>query len=546
MSNVDDISKLKMDPKTTLKASDIHVHDFSFTGNTASTVNDDILEKMSRSAHRAARSQSQSESSIRMGAVDVDFSSLRADLGDDGPEGPALREAKRLVNEQQYETALDKLEEVFQIIPHHHEAVYLQAYCQFQLKRLKEALQTVYRLKDVVLSNRLQTRVRSLKVDIRSQTVPQAARVYTAAVKTRDVSRPIQKLREFAAADPEVGNFHHFLASVLVVGKQLDEARTAAAHGLEVCETDREELEQLLREIEKRFLPRILRPARTQFREKKYAQASATLAALSADVKTTALWESFNGYVDQLTGKGKKNGGLFSRFKAGSINARENPPGTPAEVRELFEYLVEPEMKAARIAVEKPDYTAAERALTSAVAIAPGFSIANHMLATCLYKRVGASVKQKIGKDLDDAGAKQLRRCKERLDEARGYAAACKRDPDIPDGQLLLNSIDQMRKDIDEVVTRHETQSHDAKLVNKAIEEFIPVLVKIIMLNNAKTPHEIRRLAEDLYSNLQRLRSELPSLKRQCKGAQAKQIMDLVRTKFVEPNYKTLRRAMNR
>lgn len=542
MSDANQLAQLKMDAKTTLKASDIHIHNFTFENKESRTAGRDILDQVVRAARQATESQPQS--SLKVGEFDLDFDSLRADLGDETPEDSALREARALIKQEQYQLALNKLAEVFHIAPHHHEAIYLKALCKFKLKHVKASLTTLLELKGAVLKNRLRTRVRALKEDIRRQTIPTAARAYAGAVKAKNAKDCIAPLREYAEADPEVGKFHYFLTGAYLINQQITEARETALNGLQVCETDRDELEQLCQDIDRQLVPRLLNPARDHFRSRKYRDAAAVLANVPADVKATSLWKTFDAYVAQFNGS--KGGGLFSRKFAGGVKETRDPPGTSVEIKELYEYLVEPEMNTARTALEANRLPNAERALRLALNCTPTFTVANHMLATCVYQRVGAKVKEKVGKDIQDSDVRVLQGLKKELNDVRNHAVAGSRDSEIRDGKRLLKSIDEMCGEIDKVVEKHETLAHDARLVNKTIDDFIQVLLQTLELNAATSPWEIRRLAESLYGKLSSMRSEVKSARAKCKGSQAREILSLVLDRFVEPNFTVLRRAMGR
>lgn len=542
MSDANQLAQLKMDAKTTLKASDIHIHNFAFENKGSRSTGRDILEEVARAARQATESRPQS--SLKVGEFEVDFDSLRADLGDESPEDAALREARGLIKQEQYQLALSKLGEVLEVAPHHHEAIYLKALCKFKLKHLKAALTILLELKDAVLKNRLRTRVRALKEDIRQQTIPTAARAYAGAVKAKDAKDCIVPLREFVETDPEVGKFHYFLTGAYLINKQITEARETALNGLKVCETDREELEQLCCDIDREIVPRFLGPARDHFRTRKYRDAAAVLADVPNDVKVTSLWKTFDGYVAQFNGG--KRGGLFSRKVTAGMKDTRDPPGTPAEIKELYEYLVEPEMNTARTALEANQLPNAERALQLALRCTPTFTVANHMLATCVYQRVGAKVKERIGKDIQDNDVRVLLGLKKELKDVRNHAVTGSRDTEIRDGKRVLKSIDEMCSEIDKVVDKHQTQTHDAKLVNKAIDDFIQVLLQMLELRTATSPWEIRRIAESLYGKLSSMRNEVRSARGKCKGSEAREVLSVVLDKFVEPNFTMLRRAMGR
>lgn len=534
MSDASQLQMMKMDTKTTLKASDIHFRDFSLDAKAAPSLGGDVLDRI----NRAARQPTQSAGAITLGAVDVDFGSLRADLGDEGPEAKLLREAKRLVNERQYAPAIGRLHEVLALDPHHHEAIYLIAFCQFHLKQVSAAATTLGPLHNAELSNRLRTRVRGLRDDIRQVTLPAAAKIYEAAIKSQPAAeKAVEPLAEFVANDPGMGKFHCFLAGTLLVAQLAAEARQAVARAREMAETDQEELEQIAAMIDRRLFS----PAREHFRAKRYVEARKSLAEMPESTYVLPMWRSFDGYLQYLAESGR----LKSRGGAGGT---VEPPGSRETINALFEFLAAPEMKQARDAIGRSDRPAAEKSLRAALQYVPPYSVANHLLATCVYQRVGANVKGLIGSDLDDDKARQLHACKKELDAAAPLAECAAGDREISDAASLLGSIRQMSQEIETVVDRFEAQAHDAPLVNKLIDDFIPVLMGVvelnIMLSGSPSPWEVRSKVVELHSRLSKSRSELPRLRKECRGNNAREIIDLVMEKFIEPNYQVLHGVM--
>jgi tetratricopeptide (TPR) repeat protein len=546
MADASQLNQLKMDTKTTLKASDIRIHNFSIDARGSNAAGVDVMEQMARAARKTAQSQS-SGGGIKAAPIELDYSSLRADLGDEGPEGPPLREAKRMISQQHFDDALAKLEEVLTLAPDHHEAYYLQALCHHKKNRVQPALETLRKLRTFSLSNRLKTLVRVLQEEIRQQILPKATQIYEGAMKGKNGEQAIEQLRQFAECDPDVGKFHCYLAGALFVGKRVLEARQAAANGLEVCDSDREDLQTLYDLIDKRCMTEVLDPARRLFRTKQYAAAEQALQSAPAEFHKLPQWQAFHGFAERLAGKG--GGGFFARLLGGGAAAHE-PPGTPDVVRALYEFLVEPEMNAARAAITANNHAAAEPALQAAIGFTPGFALANHMLATCVYQRVGQQVAEKIGQDLDDRKANELRICKQQLDNVRERAVVASRDKDQVDGARLLASIDEMRSQIETVVVKYEVQIHDAKLVNQVIDDFFEVIIRLIMIEaaikNSSSRHEILRTANELYDRVVAMRNRLPTLRGQCRGTEARQIMDNLKKNFVDPHYNMLSKIMGR
>ena len=71
MADANQLASLKMSTTTTLKASDIRIHDFQIDGKSTPLLGDDLVERVSQAARQAA--QSRPQTGLRLGAIDVDF-----------------------------------------------------------------------------------------------------------------------------------------------------------------------------------------------------------------------------------------------------------------------------------------------------------------------------------------------------------------------------------------------------------------------------------------------------------------------------------------
>lgn len=539
MSQANDLAQLKMEQKTTLKASDIHVHDFRIDARERGGADEDIFDQINRAARQT--SQSQTASTLRVSAIETGFDGLRAQLGDDEPKDVLLREAKGLVHQKEYDQALAKIDEIFAIDEHHQESRYLQAYCFQCLGRTDDALSTLLILRGAVLTNRLQACVHSLKEEIRQQTIPDAAKIYREAVKSKKASSAVGRLRQYAEADPGSGKLRFFLVAALLIDKQLVEAREVAILGLEDCEDGRDELQQLLRSIDTRVIPKWLGPARESYRKGNYREAARRLDEVAEQASSNALWITFHKFMEEYK---SKRGGLISRLLPGSVKTVEAPGDLDAR-NELYEFLVKPEMAAARRAIDSDRFDSAEKALTAAVGYTPYYSLPNHLLATCVYQRVGKTVKQRLGKDLDASGAKQLASCKQQLDAAAGFAKIGCRDPAIEDARQVAAQINTMQKEIQAVLKKYEDQVHDAKIVNATIEELLTVFKSVAQVMSLRDPAQIRTQVHSLHSTLARMRKSLASHQKSCRGPEARKLVVSIRSNFVDPLYNELNKVIH-
>src|SRR5436190_9384017 len=243
MPDASDLARLKMDTKTTLKASDIRIQssDVNTASKTAGAT--DIMERFQRAAAQTA--QSMPASGLAVAAVDVDFDSLQVNFGDQGPEAGPLRDARRLIAERKFSPALPVLAQVLAACPRHQEGTYLKAYCEHQLGRSQQALKSLRDLDEAAVSNRLRTKMRVLREEIRSKMLPRASKTFAGVTKARQLGEALGVLKEYVECDPGMGQYHYFVAAALIVGKKWTEAQLALQEGLRLADCGREELEQL-------------------------------------------------------------------------------------------------------------------------------------------------------------------------------------------------------------------------------------------------------------------------------------------------------------
>lgn len=537
-SGTDDVAKLKMDSRTTLKADDIRIEHFEFTGKAAADP-DSVMDRIAKAADQAQQTSAAASASIKLGDFDTfDVSSLSAGLGNQGPEVAVLREVRGLMSQEKYGEALAKLDELFELNDTHHEGLYLKAVSHERLEERIKALRVLSQLDGYQLVPRLQTRVRNLRITIRDIYVSRAAQMYRRALKSKDTDRAIRTLDELVQVDADCGKYFYFLAALQMVSGDSAKAIETARGGLEVCTTDRAELETFLSDLESRFLTQQLLPARKHFRQGKRKDCLAALNAVPAEARNP-LWKTFHGYAEKLAGGGGflATIGLSKKKPADTV-----PPGPQREADALYEFLVAPEMKEANEALEGKKFNKAEKALNQAITLTPPYPTANLLYANCVYRRVGDDVRRLIGQDIEDTQAKKLQQHLQSLRSAGARATVACNDRALTDAPRLAKSVNDMTSELEKVLKTYEDRKHDASIVNAAVDQFIDVLVQ--MLTAVSGGINSRGQLERLYRSMKDMDSGLASKKRRCHTAEARELMDQL-SGFVRPQLKQLQQVCN-
>ncbi len=529
-TNPDDLQRLKMTATTRLKASDISIRDFDLRSTARRRQQEEIRGRLDDLARTPEAVSDRPPATLTLGAFDVDFGSLASGLVDESPADKLLREAQNSIRAERYPEALATLGKVLELEPRHPKALYFCALCQYRMQQPIKALKTLCSIDGQTASNRLNTQIRLLREELRDACLPAVQRLYAAAVKAKKPQQAIEKLQEMIQLDPTVGRYYEFLAGLLYLAERYEEAAEVAARGLENCQTDRQRLEEFCAKLTGRRITQSLNPARKQFRARKFAEARQSLHELPPMLHRDPLWNTFDGYLERLTARG---GGLKALF-ASKDRTGIDPPGTPREAEALYEYLVEPEMRAARKALEAAQSRTAERALLAALEHVPRFPLANELYAKCVYQRVADDVKRRIDKELTDEDLSRLRSGRDTLAEARPYAVLATADPDSTDAQQLLQSLDSMIKQIDDLLTQYEIRKHDAKIVNEAVVEFIEILVLILSGIDSREKFYL------IFNRMSAFAKDIARRKRACKLPEAKRIMDKL-DEIISPNLRTLR-----
>ncbi len=498
----------------TLRAG-VQVEEFKMKGKAGA---DGFASKLAEMADKARRQTAGPDASIRIDAIGRDFGLPPAD-----PVAALIAEAKRLAAAQRYGEALKVLGRALKQSPGHHEALYLGAFCYAAQKEYVKALRLLLPLRAARLEGGLEARVEALRGEIRQRLFATVVVKNLEALATGQHDESIAQLRELVAADPDVGVYHFLLTGTLMAAGRLEEALAAADGGLKVCPVeDRAQLVELRRQVEGQHVAKLLEPARRHFRKKDYRRARAELARVPEAYQEAPLYVTFDGYLGRLEGGGGVLG-LLGLRKAGAEAV--DPPGNPREVDALYFFLVGADLRQgqAQMNAGRPDEALAT--LRGALQAAPRFAFANYLAAGCIHLRFFQAITG--GKPLDLAASLA------ELSQAREYAVAGARDPEIQDARALLRVIEATLQQLRRVEEESRAARQEAALVNPVIEEFLGVMKRAEGgIRSAKHFDEVK-------GRLKALRDRLPSVARKVTSAQGKQaVSDL--SAAVEGNWKQL------
>jgi tetratricopeptide (TPR) repeat protein len=348
--------------------------------------------------------------------------------GKAGQQTAKLDEARRLIGEKKYREALTPIDEVLRESPSLPDARYLRALCQFSMGELEPALECLDQMARAGLDGQFESRLRLLRTQIREQLTPPVVLETALMTAVGQADAALARLDRLIMLDPDGAIFHLLRAHTLLLGNRLADAARAARQAEPHCHGgDREALQALSREIELRELKEKLKPAREYFRSWQYRKARASMEVYRSQYGKHSLWTTFHGYLEAL------GGGLLSK---GRSPQELGPLGSPKELDELYFFLVQKEIQAAKPLMNTKDFVGAEQALEPALQFAPRFPYLNFLLALCAHESLGQSAEAKKPPPLQEALA--------RMKKAREFAQAAIPDPEIENAPELLAAIDQV------------------------------------------------------------------------------------------------------
>ena len=426
---------------------------FKKSSKSAGSGEDNFLDALRQMQEKArARTAPSLAGGIKLGAA-VDFG-LASSLGiAESGAAKLLKEARELIDAQQYHRALPTLDEALREYPAEHEAAYLKGVCFNALNRFEEALRAIAPLRNnPTVKNRLATRVRALREDVRGKLMDPVFTEFMVLLQAGQLERATARFRDLAALDPEFWYCQYLLSGILMMLGRLEESFAAAQAGFDVCVgPERETLAGLRNNLVVKLAKQKLGPACTLYKTGKYGQARALLRGLDARVQAASLCVTFASYLDEL--EAKRRG-----------PADVEPPGLPDAVEELYWFLLENELSEVKTLIHQEKHERAEQVLRASHGYAPRFPFINFLYGTCLYRRLGRQFDAATPPSLDEAIAT--------LESANSLLRAAVADPEITGAPRQLEMVEETLQQLRETRVELHARMEAAKPINEAMAEF--------------------------------------------------------------------------
>jgi PAS domain-containing protein len=372
-----------------------------------------------------------------------------------------LRQAKEFISGKEYKKALKTLEKLLELDFAHHEAIYLKAYCQVQLKQDMQALRTLAPIRKANLESTIQSRLEVLKHKIRSVIMTKILFESLADIAGKQSSKINSKLRELIQLDPEFGFYYYILTVNYMNEGRLNEALEVVNRGIrETITSDRVRLMGLKKYIERLLLNDLLRPVVLLFKQAKYRRARSELKRINGVYKDNPLLTTFDNYLKKI------DPGVLSFL---SRRQKEFPPpsGKPEDVNDLYFLLVEDEINRSFELIRRRKVTDAEILLKRARGYTPAFPYINYILSGFMYQRLTIQMlTASIGLDTLIAD----------LYQARIYAKIGTGERKNHDAADLLDAINSLYDKLIAAQKAVKKRQQEESLANSAIEEFKDIM----------------------------------------------------------------------
>ncbi len=481
----------------------------------------DWLSELDRKAKEAAESQVRASKGIKIPPLDVDKGIVTER---ESEESKLLRRARQLIIEEKYEEALEPLNELLAGEPMHQEALYLKALCHGHLGNDREALLALAPLRPVRLERQLGDRVEALKAAIRARMTPAIILIAALLVHAEQHDEAVRRVREVVELDPEPTIYHFILGGVLMTAERFDEALDSVEYGLKVTtDSDTRILEDLKKNIRNRSCASRMEPAKDLFKRGKYREARTALHKLSGECKNTTLFETFDGYLAKLGGRGLLG---FGKTKEPS---EVSPPGTFKEQEELYFFLVDKELRGGVKLMGEDQLDKAGEIFETSLGFCPQFPYANYLYAGCLFQRISEQIGSSNPPDIDVAIST--------LESARSHARTATTDSDIADSAGdLVTALDDAVTQLNRVKRELRGRAEEARLVNGLIEEFNGIMEEagdgIKSVGRFRSAHE----------KMKALRSRLKGARGKVRSSEGREVLKKL-SEAVDRNFRQMESA---
>lgn len=458
---------------------------------------DDFASQLDKMAKEAQARQQARQVDLKLADFDLDTGLASTEVAESPPE-QWLREAKRLIAEEQYLEALPLLRQVLAAVPGHHEAAYLLAFCQVRQGQDRQALETLFPLRQVRLERHLDVRVADLRDEIRHRLfllLILETLLHLSQDQPLEAARQVQEVLEL---DPEWESCHFLVSGLLMQAERFQEALDAVDRGLAMCPQESGFLQNLRRQILRRACAQQMEGARAMFRLGHYSQARAELKYLDRPYREVPLYVTFDGYLARL-------GGGFLGFLRRKAPGQVTPPGSAAEVDDLFFFLVGEDLGQAKQFLAEDLPAKAEPVLRRALDFCPRFPYANYLYAGCLFQYTAELLNRKPPPGIDEVVG-NLRRALAASQVGAGDPEI--REPCLSLGKEIKNALDLMESARQEI----KYQEEEAGRINQAIEEFNRITESVKGgITSSQQYYQVREQMRRFHGKLQGLKKQITS-----------------------------------
>lgn len=508
------VSQLKIDEGAAIKSGGIKTQNFDFRGKADE---DDFMSQLDKMT-KAMREKQEQQADLKLGALDFGTGLIDETVAE-RPIDKLLREARELIAAEEYELATLPLSEILQQENWHHEAIYLLAYCQYELGDFDSALQVLLPLRRARLDNALATRVADLKENIRAGMFIPVVLENFVLMQTGLYDIAIGQLRNVVALDPEFGLYHFMLAGSLMEATRFQEALTAADDGLRDCgSADKQMLEGLRQQIERHYVAGLMAPARRLFKEGKYGKARSVLNRVDPVYRSDTLYVTFATYLARL------DSGVFGFFKKKDPSTIV-PEGRPKDIEAFYFFIVDEEISRSKRLIAEQRYGEAEPLMLEALRYTHNFPFTNYLYGGCVYSRLSQQVESGKPPALEEAILD--------IEDAHRHAKIGASDSQISDAVSLLGAIDDARQYLDSILKEVKAREGETRLVNGAIQEFESIMQSAG--NGITSAYQYRSINERMNA----LKNKLPGIKKQLRSDDAKEVFKQI-VEAIDRNCKQL------
>uniref|UniRef100_A0AAU2VFG7 Tetratricopeptide repeat protein n=1 Tax=Streptomyces sp. NBC_00003 TaxID=2903608 RepID=A0AAU2VFG7_9ACTN len=405
----------------------LHAPAFEFTevsGHGDFAEHDRRLEELAREAAASAAS----ETALVLAPPVAALLEMSLDLGSDDED--LLEDARANAAAQEYDLALELLDEYLGAHPEHQEGRYLRAYCLYHLdgQGQLEALRILRPLRETPPADEgLRDRIRDLRRELRRRLTPPEITAYTQSVRT-DPRGALARVEAFLELAPEEGTLSYLLALGQARDGDLERALDTAERGAAQADVDGEQVAALARRLRLALLAPHAAPAVSAFKTGDLDRARRELARMDLRWRRSVVVDDFDAYLALLLGR---------------ADGRAAPPAPrlPADrTEDLYSLIADADGQRAADLMRAGHAEQAERLLAHVLALVPGFPWLNFLYAACLYRLL---------RDPDRAAA---------------CAEIALRDPTLTQARQLLETIKSWQ---------------EASLVNPVVDAYVAAMESV-------------------------------------------------------------------